>query len=356
MRSRALSKVSPLLVAMLFVAAVGLLVVRPKGTLLPGLGALALFVLAFVVVEKRLREERPFESHGRSAKWVHPSRNPMARLLDAIANSRLVSAWVEPLPIAPMVSDVAEVIYVSYLVPAERLDPFVPYGLELERLGRDGKWALFSFLTYRHGSFGFRFLGPLRKLFPSPTQTNWRIHVRDPRTKTCGIYFVTNAICRTPPALAARLFTEGMPMHVFDRVSLDREPSTGAIRFDFSPGAGSAPDARGELLPCEAPTFEDEWCECFGSFRGFLEYAVPQNRAMSGQPWHARVTRHEIVLPIDLDACEPLAGTVTSEAVRVWAGDATPVCFRVAGLHFTFEAELHDPVPETDAGNERIRA
>lgn len=349
MKPRATSKLLPPLVLLLFLGGAGLLVLRPYETPAFGVTALVLFVLAFVGVEKRLREERPFESHGRSAKWVHPSRNPAARVLDAIANSRLVSAWVEPLPIAPMVSDVAEVIYVSYLVPAERLAPFVPFGLELERLGPGGKWALFSFLTYRHGSFGFRFLGPLRRLFPSPMQTNWRIHVRDPRTKTCGIYFVTNAICRTPPALAARLFTEGMPMHVFDRVSLDRDEGTGKIRFDFAPGSGSAPDARGELVPCEAPDFDAEWKECFGNFRGFLEYTVPQNRAMSGQPWHARVTRHEIVLPIDIDTCEPLSGSVTSEAARIWAGEAAPVCFRVAGLHFTFEAELHDPVPEARA-------
>jgi hypothetical protein len=37
---------------------------------------------------------------------------------------------------------------------------------------------------------------------------------------------------------------------------------------------------------------------------------------------------------------------VVSATAREIAGDSQPLCVRVAGLHFTFEAELHDPVPE----------
>jgi hypothetical protein len=181
-------------------------------------------------------------------------------------------------------------------------------------------------------------------LFPSPVQTNWRIHVRDPRTGVRGIYFVTNAIDFAPPALAARLFTEGMPMHVFARSKITRDARTGAVAFEFEPGGGSAPSAEGTLAPCPPPSLEGEWRECFGDWDGFLKYCVPQNRAMSGQPWHQRVTRHEITLPIDLARCEPLAGEVRSSTAIAIVGERVPLCLRVAGLHFTFEAELHDPV------------
>ena len=80
-------------------------------------------------------------------------------------------------------SDITDVVYVSYLVPAASLEGYVPQGLELQRLGEGGRWALFTFLTYRHGHFGFEFLGPIRQLLFSPIQSNWRIHVKDPRTK-----------------------------------------------------------------------------------------------------------------------------------------------------------------------------
>src|SRR5437762_1672485 len=101
-----------------------------------------------------------------------------------------------------MESDVTDVVYVSHLVDAGKLEPLVPEGLELDRLGPDGARGLLTFLTFRHGHFGPRLLGPLRRWLPSPVHTNWRIHVRDPRTGQRGIYFVTNAIDSAPHALA----------------------------------------------------------------------------------------------------------------------------------------------------------
>jgi hypothetical protein len=54
----------------------------------------------------------------------------------------------------------------------------------------------------------------LRRLWPSPIQSNWRIHVFDPATGNRGIQFLTIAITATPIALAARLLSENVPMHV----------------------------------------------------------------------------------------------------------------------------------------------
>lgn len=346
-----LDRLAPWLVLLLGFASVALAVVRPLHAWWPAPAALVAFVAGAAITEIHLRKSRPFDAHGRLARWRHPARNPLAWLADVIANSRLLSAWVEPLPIAAMVSDIEDVIYVNYLVRADSVERFVPWGLELERLGPSREWALFSFLTYRHGHFTFRFLGPLRRLFPSPVQTNWRIHVRDPRTGVRGIYFITNAIDFAMPALAARLFTEGMPMHVFARSRVTRDSASGAIEFDFESGDGSAPNAKGKFAPSNPPTLDGAWRDCFGDWAGFLQYCVPQNRAMSGQPWHKRVTRHEITLPIDLAQVQPLNGTVSSPTASAIAGDALPLCMRVAGLHFTFEAELHDPVADRGDGS-----
>ena len=133
---------------------------------------------------------------------------------------RVVATVLEPLPVTAMKSRIRDVVYVNYLIPAERARGFVPEGLELDRLGEGGELALFTFLSFRHQAFGFRFLGPLRELSPPAVQTNWRVHVRDPRTGQRGIVFLTNAIDRIFPALGARLFTEGMPMHWLARASI----------------------------------------------------------------------------------------------------------------------------------------
>lgn len=243
-----------------------------------------------------------------------------------------------------MVSDIRDVVYVSYLVPAEVLAALVPEGLELQRLGDGGRWALFTFLTFRHGHFGFELLGPLRRLLPSPIQSNWRIHVRDPRTGTLGISFLTNAMSATLPSLAARLLSAAMPAHVFARADLARA-ADGEITLRLDPGQGSAPDAQASLRPCEAPVADGPWAECFGSFAGFLAYCVPQDRAMSTEPRRRRVIRQEIRLGIPLDRCTPLAGDVRSRAARSVAGDARPWVFHVETVRFRFAEETYDALP-----------
>ncbi len=307
-----------------------------------GLGFLQLQVWLGLVSEAVLLRARPFEAYGRLARWRHPGDGVLARVADALANSRLAGALLEPLPEVEMRSDIRDVVYVNYLLLAERLAPLVPPGLELQRLGPQGKYALFSFLTYQHGHFGFAFLGGLRRFLPSPVQTNWRIHVRNPRTGHEGIYFLTNAITHVAPALGARLLTEGMPMHVLRDGTVTRAPD-GELRVSLDPGAGSAPDAELVLRPsAPAPALGGAWAECWEDHRAFLAYCVPQDRAMSSQPLRARVSRQEINLGIPLEACTPLVGTVVSRAAEALVGDAQPLCFHVARVRFSFSEEAHD--------------
>jgi hypothetical protein len=178
-------------------------------------------------------------------------------------------------------------------------------------------------------------------LLPSPVHSNWRIYVSDPHTGLRGVYFVTNAIASTPHALAARLLSEGMPMHVFRRaavqVSNDR-----TCRVVLDPGPGSAPDLEAVLRPSDAVLPGPPWSECFGSYAAMLAYCVPQDRAFSSQPWYGRITRQEISLRIPLESCEPMAGAVHSHVAAAYVGDALPLCFRVGKVAFCFEREEHD--------------
>lgn len=348
--SRALSILSVPLWLVMAVAVVSPLLpagMRPRATFVSGangVGFTLLLVWLALVTEAVLARRRPTSEVGRLAPFRHPSRSLFGRAVDVVAESRLAAALLEPLPVFSMASDITDVVYVSYVIDAAAAERWVPEGLELERLGPRKDLALFTFLTYRHGHFGFRFLGPLRKLSPSAIQTNWRIHVRNPRTGRRGIFFVTNAITSTAQALGARLFTEGMPMHVIHRASIDRDVGSGRVRVEVDPGQGSAPDLRLDLLPAETPELEGPFREAFGTFAAFLAYCVPQNRAMSTEPYVDRATRHEIELPIPLDACTPMTGTVTSRRARDFVGDARPISFHVDGLPFRFVEEVHEPL------------
>ncbi len=344
--SRGLTWLSVLTWGVLAVGSVGLLLPaewRPPPVVVGaanGVGFPLLLIWLIAVTERVLRRARPDEAHGRMAPWRHPWPGVAGRAIDAVANSRFLRALCEWLPLVGLRSDITDVIYANYLVDAERLLPLVPSGLELQRLGPDGRFALFTSLTYRHGHFGPGLAGPLRRLMPSPVHSNWRIYVRDPQTGLDGIYFVTNAIASTPHALAARMLSQGMPMHVPRRGAVVAEKD-GSFTVALDPGSGTAPDLEGRLRP-GAAELPAAWGECFASYRDFLAYCVPQDRALSVQPWYGRVTRQEIRLGIPLEECEPLQGEVQSRAAECYVGDAAALCFRVPRVAFRFDGEHYD--------------
>ncbi len=319
---------------------------RPAAGIIAAGNALGFLLMLFwfcTVTELVLRRSRPTSTMGRMALWIYPRRNLVSPLVERIANSRLARAYGEWVPAIAFISNITNVIYVNYLVEARRLQPLVPAGMELQTLGTDGKWALFTHLSYQHGHFGPQILGPLRRFMPSPVQSNWRIYVRDSQTQRSGIYFVTTAINKTLPALLARLFSEGIPMHLLQTGIVSAKPD-GSFEVCLDPGAGSAPDLAMTLIPSAVPEFAAGWSACFASFHELLAYCVPQDRAMSTQSWYRRVTRQEIELGIPLEICEPLsATTLTSNAAQALIGDAQPICFRVPQVTLRFWQEAHDP-------------
>jgi hypothetical protein len=309
-----------------------------------GAGNAVSFVLLLLwlalAAELVLRRARPAMAWGRYMPWLYPQRG-VGRLLDPLANSRFLRALGELVPVLAFRSDIQHVIYTNYLVPATRVEPLVPSGLDLQRIGTDGRYALLSILTYRHGHFGPRLAGPLRRLFPSPIQSNWRLYVSDPQTGHRGVFFLTTAITGLPQALGARYLSEGLAMHLPKRGDLRQTPD-GAWLVTLDAGGGSAPDLAALFRPIAERPAMGPWTDAFASYEEMLAYAVPQDRALTVQPWHAWVTRQEIRLDIPLDACQPLTGDVSSQTIRVLVGDAEPFSFLVPNVDFRFDAECHD--------------
>jgi hypothetical protein len=302
-----------------------------------GFGLLEVWLI--LVIEQVLRRSRPDQSHGSHKPWRHPSRGAIGECISLLANSRFARLLAEHLPPPALQSDIRDVLYINYLVEADRLISVTPIGLELQRLGPDRRYALFSILTYRHGHFGPRVLGPLRRLAPSPIQSNWRIYVTHPQSQSAGVYFVENAISSTPYALTARLISEGMPMHVLHQADINRAADC-HLAVTLEPGSGSAPDLRADLTPTHRASLSGAWLDCFESFQAFLAYCVPQDRALAPQPWYGRVISHEIQLGIPLESCEPMTGNIDSAAARQIAGDSSPVCFRVPAVKFSFSRQV----------------
>ena len=348
--NRRLTSLSVPLWALFLAAGIGPLLpngLQPTAPLVGAANALGFLLMEWWfldVLEQVLRRSRTDGAFGKFMAWRAPWHGPPGRLADLLLNSRVVRLFCEYVPGIPFDSDITDVIYVNYLVEASRVEALVPPGLELRRLGPEGRYALFTVLTYWHGRLGPRMARRLPVPLPSAIQSNWRIHVRDPHTQSIGIYFVTNAANHPIVSFGGRLMLEAMPMHLLAKAILAHQPDH-CLRLVLDPGAGSGPVIEALLCPTQERALPEPWASCFENYESFLEYCVPQNRAMASQPWYGRISRQEIRLNIPLTDCAPLSGPVQSRAVQGIAGDAVPLCFHVARVDFRFDRQEFDRLP-----------
>lgn len=346
--SETIEKVSTVLWTVFLVVSIGPMLparFRPAAELVALGNAVAFVGLMLwlgLVSERLLCRRRPETAHGRWAKWLYPHDGLLATMIDRLAASRFARAIGELCPTPPLRSDITDVIYINYLVPAAQLEGLLPEGLSLQRVGERRAHAVLSALTYHHGHLGPALLGPLRRLFGSPLQSNWRLYVRDDHTGMEGIYFITTAISSPVYALAARLLSGSAPMHIPASLRLDRAAS-GEVRLLMEPGKGTAPDLNVALRPATARSLPAAWRACFDSYEAMLAHVVPQDRAITIEPWDHRSRRQEISLGIALTDCEPLTGEVRSRSlVALAASDEDALCFRVPVVRFLMQAELVD--------------
>lgn len=181
---------------------------------------------------------------------------------------------LRPIPFLPLRSDITDVVYLNWWVPADRVRERLPapYALEV----RDGLTAL-SILHYRHGGFGWAFLGPLRRLLPSPIQSNWRLYVQGDD----AIYFLHTLLSSPVHAVGARLFSDGLP-GVWDRRAAHRRDGE---RLTIATGT---PDMKAVVVENRGPLHPD------------ARYLIEQNGAVSTDRVWGVTRKSGIDIPIDL--------------------------------------------------------
>lgn len=287
-----------------------------------------LMMIWFVVVGELVFRR----SRSSQAAWRLPYSRWINAPLELIGNSRLARGFGELFPCPPLRSDITDVVYLNYLVPADRLLPFVHPGLNLKTV--DGH-AVFTVLVYRHGHFGPGYLGPFRLLLPSPMQSNWRIYVSESTTGAEGVSFVTTTISNPFSALIGRIFAENLPMQVPLRSQFDGN-------IELRPGNGSSPDLKIDEIRDAERQLPQDWQGVFGDYESALEYLVPQDRALSSQPWYGQITRQEIHLGITPEDCKPKSVKIESEAIWEIVGDTSPLCFSVPKVRFRFMKTIRD--------------
>ncbi len=212
------------------------------------------------------------------------------------------------LPFMQLASDVRDVAYVTWLLPVEAAQTLLPADLAGMRLWQRHGLTPFTALSYQHRHFGPSALRGLRRLLPSPRQSNWRLYLdagpaHTPDTRT--VLFLKNIMDSTLFTLATRLFSDVLPTHL--PVRFVHERSGNALRTSIAPGAGSAP-ALEAFLQIAAPDdpqakqLPKALAGLFGSWDEAVRFLALQDAAVAPcigtEP--VQLAFAEIELPIDV--------------------------------------------------------
>jgi len=277
-----------------------------------------------------------------SARYRHPHGGRPGRvfasLLHAAAWTRIRRALMRRLPMPALVSDVRDVVYLSWWVDLQHAPPAPPGFQFVSHQGR----TPYTILTYRHGHFGPAMAGPLRGVMPSPLQSNWRWYLRrdgDPGG-TPVVLFDRNLMDSLLHVVAARASSDAMQPHL-PRCFAHVVAADGSGHTRIDGGQGSAPslDVRWQRAADWTPP--RAWADAFLDTAAMLDFIACQDEAIARtHDAHWAATR--IALPVALDSLQPLQmeATVLCPHLQAMGVEGqVPLAFRLPAVPFRVVSE-----------------
>lgn len=195
-----------------------------------------------------------------------------------IANSVLLASFrraiLSRLPFLKLESDVADVVYLNWVIPSSLAMTEIPAGVQVVEIERK---TIFTVLTYAHGHFGPAGFGPLRKAMPSPLQSNWRLYV----SSVVGlglaretVLFIKNIFNSPLYGFGSRVLSDALPSHVAASFRHEREGSK--YITDIRAGSGSAPELFASVIATTQPLLPPDFHAFFGSWEEAVSYLCQQ--------------------------------------------------------------------------------
>lgn len=280
--------------------------------------------------------------------YTHPYKgtlgNGLAKLLNSHRFASYRRALMSRLPFMTLDSDVVDVVYMNWLVDETLAAPFAPPGARL--WSYQGRTPL-TVLTYRHGHFGPRWMGPLRRVMPSPLQSNWRLYLAEPLSDAPPIptvAFVYNVMDSLAHVAGTRLFSDALPSHW--PASFDFRVTPDEAIVDIAPGDGSAPRLAARAVRAGEAVLPPPWSEMFNGWSDAIVRLASQHAAVveiptaEGAPGRSALAT--IDLPVDVASVEPLVlDTQTLDCPLLQRLDADPeaLCFLLPSVRFSALSE-----------------
>ena len=280
--------------------------------------------------------------------YTHPYNgrfgNGLAKLLNSRRFATYRRALMSRLPFMTLDSDVVDVVYMTWLVDEALAAPFAPPGARL--WSYQGRTPL-TVLTYRHGHFGPRWMGPLRRVMPSPLQSNWRLYLAEPLADAPPIptvAFVYNVMDSLAHVAGTRLFSDALPSHW--PASFDLRVNADEAIVDIAPGDGSAPRLAARAVRAGEAVLSPPWSGMFSGWSDAIVRLASQDAAVvevptaEGAPGRSALAT--IDLPVDVASVQPLVlDTQTLDCPLLQRLDADPeaLCFLLPSVRFSALSE-----------------
>lgn len=238
------------------------------------------------------------------------------------------------LPFFRLQSRVRNIVYLSWLVDIEQVRHRYPE--QVQMLEMQGK-TIFTILTYQHEHFGFSFLAGLRKLMPSPQQSNWRFYIQ-PSQQEKTVIFEQVIVDQKLYVLAGRLASDVMPAQYASKFQHQRQ----AQKIDTQIYVDKDYQLSSSVMIESEQRLPTSWQSLFQSWGEAVRYLVDQDHAwVEWTDQVGKMSQGDIEMPFDfsqIQATQVL--TVDCPLLKQWNIDMQDVfAFVVPELDFYVKNE-----------------
>lgn len=196
------------------------------------------------------------------------------------------------LPFMRLQSQVSHIVYLSWLVDVDQVRQRYPQHVPLwEKQGK----TIFTILTYQHHHFGFSFLAKLRKLMPSPQQSNWRFYLDGTYPKT--VIFEQVIVDQALYVIGGRIASDVMPAQYASKFHHQENEQDKSIHTEIVVDADYSLMSDVHITAAKQLPFA--WQPLFSSWDEAVRFLVDQDHAWAewvDQP--TRMSQGDIEMPV----------------------------------------------------------